>query len=68
VLASAVATAGSLIVWPAPVFAYAAGTGKVMVGSDEPIPAAGANASCGIAALRQPTWVHESFPDYVAID
>jgi hypothetical protein len=36
-----VAGAATLIVWPSPVFAYSAGTGKVIVASDEPIPAAG---------------------------
>ncbi len=30
-----------LIAWPAPLFAYSAGTGKIVVASDRPIPAAG---------------------------
>jgi hypothetical protein len=40
-VALVVASAATLIVWPSPVFAYSAGTGKVIVVSDEPIPAAG---------------------------
>jgi hypothetical protein len=40
-VALVVAGAATLIVWPSPVFAYSAGTGKVIVVSDEPIPAAG---------------------------
>jgi hypothetical protein len=30
-----------LVVWPAPLFAYTAGSGKIVVASDQPIPAAG---------------------------
>src|SRR6185503_5508538 len=32
---------GALIVWPDPLFAYALGTGKIVVASDRPIPSAG---------------------------
>jgi hypothetical protein len=32
---------GALLVWPGPLFAYSLGTGKVVVASDRPIPAAG---------------------------
>ena len=32
---------GALILWPDPLFAYSAGTGRVVVSSDRPIPAAG---------------------------
>ncbi len=31
----------ALVAWPAPLFAYTAGAGKIVVGSDQPIPAAG---------------------------
>jgi hypothetical protein len=48
VLALVVVGAATLIIWPSPVFAYSVGTGKVIVASDEPIPAAG-----GERLLRQ---------------
>jgi len=41
VLALVVVGAATVIIWPSPVFAYSAGTGKIVVASDEPIPAAG---------------------------
>jgi hypothetical protein len=41
VLALVLLGAATLIIWPSPVFAYSAGTGKVIVASDEPIAAAG---------------------------
>jgi hypothetical protein len=36
-----IAIAATLIIWPDPLFAYSAGSGKVMVRSDQPIPTAG---------------------------
>jgi hypothetical protein len=42
VLAVVLVGAATLIIWPSPVFAYSAGTGKVVVASDEPIPVTGA--------------------------
>jgi len=32
---------GALLMWPDPLFAYSLGTGKVVVFSDQPIPASG---------------------------
>ncbi len=40
-LLALVALATILIVWPDPLFAYSAGSGKIVVHSDQPIPAAG---------------------------
>jgi hypothetical protein len=40
-LLALVALAMTLVVWPDPLFAYSAGSGKVIVHSDQPIPAAG---------------------------
>jgi hypothetical protein len=40
-LAALIALAATLIIWPDPLFAYSAGSGKIIVRSDQPIPAAG---------------------------
>jgi len=40
-LVALIALAATLIVWPDPLFAYSAGRGKIIVRSDQPIPAAG---------------------------
>jgi hypothetical protein len=40
-LVALIAIAATLIIWPDPLFAYSAGTGKIIVRSDQPIPAAG---------------------------
>src|SRR5262249_36438858 len=40
-LVALIAIAMGLIAWPDPLFAYSAGSGKVVVHSDQPIPAAG---------------------------
>jgi hypothetical protein len=41
-LAAAAVAFGALIVWPDPLFAFSLGSGKIIVRSDLPIPAAGA--------------------------
>ena len=40
-LAAAALVVLSLIAWPAPLFAHSIGTGKIVIASDRPIPAAG---------------------------
>ncbi len=56
-LAALVAVAATLIAWPDPLFAYSAGSGKIIVHSDQPIPTAGGERflrDCGARLARSP--------------
>src|SRR5438477_576563 len=56
-LAALIAIATSLIIWPDPLFAYSAGAGKIIVHSDQPIPAAGGEkflSDCEALLARSP--------------
>lgn len=56
-LMALIAVAATLIVWPDPLFAYSAGSGKIIVRSDQPIPAAGGKkflSDCEALLARSP--------------
>jgi hypothetical protein len=56
-LAALIAIAATLIIWPDPLFAYSAGSGKIIVRSDQPIPAAGGEkflSDCEALLTRSP--------------
>lgn len=52
-----IALAAAVVIWPDPLFAYSAGSGKIIVHSDRPIPAAGGEAllrDCEALLARSP--------------
>lgn len=56
-LVALIAVATTLIIWPDPLFAYSAGSSKIIVRSDQPIPAAGGEkflSDCEALLARSP--------------
>jgi len=52
-----IALAAAVVIWPDPLFAYSAGSGKIIAHSDQPIPAAGGEAllrDCEALLARSP--------------